>query len=318
MKLILITLISIYFAGCINNPQTIEDSQNKKDSTTVIDTLYGRIIFADYHDDDFPPSRSTTIKLLDLSNYSRKTVRQFSGKRIWDFSVSFDSQNLAYYVEDYITNKIYVMSSSIDTTGNDTIIVSSDSYGSPALPNWTSDNRIAYLFGGGFSWQLKIQHEAVNIGRNFAASRVSFSKDGTKMAFSAYDDSVHSSLYVYDLVQSTTKLLVQSDTSYSISRISDPAISPDGQTIVFVKSYANVTEHWEFIDGATEIGTVRIDGNNIKMITKIGDPLADPTWSPDGKKIGFVLGNQIFVINPDGSGKKKLTNDIVNSFCWIK
>ena len=34
----------------------------------------------------------------------------------------------------------------------------------------------------------------------------------------------------------------------------------------------------------------------------------DPAWSPDGLRIAFVRGNDIWVMNADGSGQRRLTS----------
>ena len=39
------------------------------------------------------------------------------------------------------------------------------------------------------------------------------------------------------------------------------------------------------------------------------EPKFNPTWSPDGRKIAFGAGGEIYVMNADGSGKRRLTRN---------
>jgi serine/threonine-protein kinase len=79
-----------------------------------------------------------------------------------------------------------------------------------------------------------------------------------------------------------------------------PALSPDGQQLVFM---SRRTGNWE-------IFLADADGSNLQQLTE--DPAQDglPTWSPDGKVIAFVSnrGNQwaIWAMTPAGSDKQLL------------
>ena len=86
---------------------------------------------------------------------------------------------------------------------------------------------------------------------------------------------------------------------------SDPAWSPDGQTIAFVRLNASLGE---------PIYVVKADGSRLRNLTpKPVGAYAAPAWSPDGRKIAFVSdrdGNsEVYVMNADGSGKRNLTRD---------
>jgi TolB protein len=54
-----------------------------------------------------------------------------------------------------------------------------------------------------------------------------------------------------------------------------------------------------------------VDGSNLRRVTFQGNYNASPRWSPRGEKIVFMCrvgGNQICLINPDGSGSQQLTS----------
>jgi TolB protein len=97
-----------------------------------------------------------------------------------------------------------------------------------------------------------------------------------------------------------------------------PAWSPDGRTIVFVS--------WR--DGNGEVYAMDADGSSPRNLTR--NPAKDvrPAWSPDGHSIAFVSRrgpssrckpgpgrcgldrqSEIYVMNADGSRKRKLTRD---------
>jgi TolB protein len=54
-----------------------------------------------------------------------------------------------------------------------------------------------------------------------------------------------------------------------------------------------------------------VDGTNLRRVTFQGNYNSSPHWSPRGDKITFMCrlaGNQICLINPDGSGLQQLTS----------
>ncbi len=83
---------------------------------------------------------------------------------------------------------------------------------------------------------------------------------------------------------------------------SEPAWSPDGSRIAFVR----------FHGGKSDIYVMNSDGTDVTRLTTDGADSA-PAWSPDGSEIAFareVPGNQdIYVMDPDGSNVDRLTDD---------
>ena len=84
---------------------------------------------------------------------------------------------------------------------------------------------------------------------------------------------------------------------------SDPAWSPDGRKIAFVRLNAR---HGVYV--------VKADGSGLRNLTpKPVGAYADPAWSPDGRKIAFVSerdGNsEVYVMNANGSGQRDLTRN---------
>ena len=66
-------------------------------------------------------------------------------------------------------------------------------------------------------------------------------------------------------------------------------------------------------EGKFEIYTMRADGSDARRLTNNAAFDAGPTFSPDGRRIGFVShrdGNyEIYLMNADGTDQQRLTHD---------
>ena len=86
-----------------------------------------------------------------------------------------------------------------------------------------------------------------------------------------------------------------------------PVPASDGTGISFVHT------PWPFSGGLPEIYVVNSDGSNQTNLTN--EPAGDwnPSWGPDGTKIGFYSkrdGNyEIYVMDADGFGQTRLTDN---------
>jgi dipeptidyl aminopeptidase/acylaminoacyl peptidase len=88
----------------------------------------------------------------------------------------------------------------------------------------------------------------------------------------------------------------------------NPAWSADGTKIAF-----NCVHRFSY-----EICTMNADGSGLRQLTP-SDGLDgfQPVWSPDGTKIAFLTNRDIYVMNPDGSGVSRLTNDATIEFAPV-
>ncbi len=95
---------------------------------------------------------------------------------------------------------------------------------------------------------------------------------------------------------------------WSLGRLSDPQVSPDGVTILYGVTYYSIDQN----RGNRELYTVNLDGTGLKRLTKTPESEFNAVWRPDGKKIGYLSSAsgsvQLWEMNPDGSGKKQISD----------
>lgn len=128
-----------------------------------------------------------------------------------------------------------------------------------------------------------------------------WSPDRRQIAFTRLPPSDGSQLMVMNADGSDIRVILTPGVEYA----SGASWSPDGTSLVFANNDPNE-------DGIYRIG---LDGSNMTNLTAdlIGD-VYSPDWSPDGTRIAFGYSkssdqSDIWLMNPDGSGKTNLTND---------
>lgn len=130
-------------------------------------------------------------------------------------------------------------------------------------------------------------------------SHPTWSPDSQRIAFSCYWQAP----LQYDLcIIKTDGTGLQRLTNNAAVELS-PAWSPDGNTIAFV-TYGT--------GGQPQIVTMNTTGGNITPLTEG----LDPAWSPQGSKIVFAGSDGLFTINPDGSGRARLTTGEHHDPAW--
>jgi len=80
-----------------------------------------------------------------------------------------------------------------------------------------------------------------------------------------------------------------------------PAWSPNGRTIIFLKRNTDRSR--------SQLWNMNRHGRQRQLTfdATIRDQL--PDWRPDGKRIAYQAGNDIWLINPDGTGQVNITNN---------
>ena len=108
-----------------------------------------------------------------------------------------------------------------------------------------------------------------------------------------------------------TSLVVAQDTRrftiqelLKVRRVADPQVSPDGKHVAFTIGDVNFDANRV----VTQIYVMTMaTGAEIKRLTSGDSSASGPRWSPDGKKIAYVTGGQIWVMDDDGEDKEQVT-----------
>jgi TolB protein len=200
------------------------------------------------------------------------------------------------FVAEYKGGKgIYIM----DWDGNR--ITSTGLKGNIILsPHWSRDGtKLIYSAERNRQWGIYLL-DFINMrekkvffskGTNIAGD---FFPEGNSFVFSSSKDGTPD-LYVKNLKENNITKLTS---SYGIEV--SPAVSPDGKYIAFVSDRG----------GSPQIYIMRRDGSDVRRITFKGSYNTSPSWSPKGDRIVFAGRqgtNQIFIVNPDGTGLTQLT-----------
>jgi dipeptidyl aminopeptidase/acylaminoacyl peptidase len=89
-----------------------------------------------------------------------------------------------------------------------------------------------------------------------------------------------------------------------VGRTTSPTFSPDGREVAVVADLTGIPQVW----------VVPVEGGWPRLVTTGNDPVAFVAWSPKGDWLAFTLlpggglNAQIFLVRPDGSGLRRLTD----------
>jgi WD40-like Beta Propeller Repeat len=189
-------------------------------------------------------------------------------------------------------------------------------------PAWSPDGRrIAYTSGGSiFVMNADGSGQGSLTGPGNSDLYPAWSPDGTKIAFVRLPDCAPGNCQEADIyVMNADGSGVNRVTNGNGLPESHLDWSPDGTMIAF----SGMT------GGLPHVYTVKPDGSGETRLTDVSTMDEGPSWSPDGRKIafhsyrdagppsscGFGCDGEIYLMNPDGSGQTRITNEPqVNSF----
>lgn len=202
--------------------------------------------------------------------------------------------------------------------GSEQVNISNNKKSADSEPWWSPDGsqlafqsfragpaNIFVMNGDGSEVQQLTEHEAVEGG-------VRWSPDGSRIAFYSFRRQKDGLMWVMSIDDSDPQPVLQGQEP-GPEMVCGGGFPggwfPDGQRILFRGSEGET--------GALQICSVKPDGSDIKVIhSESGVMSYFPTLSPDGRKIAFTSdrdGNlEIYVMNSDGSGLRRLTDDPSN------
>ncbi len=95
---------------------------------------------------------------------------------------------------------------------------------------------------------------------------------------------------------------------WAVKRVGSPALSPDGQQVVFTVQEWSVDKN----KSTTNLWLVAVDGGEPRRLTTANVTDTAPTWSPDGTRIAFLSkrgddeNNALYVMRRDGGEAEKI------------
>ena len=131
----------------------------------------------------------------------------------------------------------------------------------------------------------------------------SWSPDGAKIAFVSNrnnENKDHRQIWVIDADGKNPIRLTDGLVDWG------PDWSPDGTKIVY--DTVRVPEDHHLAPGG--ITVMDAEGTNKRLVKNARG--IHPSWSPDGKRIAFISGRRIYVIDVDGRHRRRLTRDVVH------
>ena len=104
--------------------------------------------------------------------------------------------------------------------------------------------------------------------------------------------------------------LLTSEILLTLKSLSYYRYSPETQKILYLTSQKDLKENKTF----NELFIMNVDGTEVKLISEPGKNIYEPQFILRGEKIAFIQNEAIYIMNNDGSQKKKISENIkINS-----
>jgi Tol biopolymer transport system component len=134
-----------------------------------------------------------------------------------------------------------------------------------------------------------------------------FSPDGRRIAFISLREGPDRDIWVMNADGSSPINLFPNNSSGELS----PHWSPDGKKLVFI------TDLFDPVT-ANDLGTINPDGTGLARLSSLPQNEVTPSYSSDGTRIIFGIGQDIWVMNADGTSPVNLTaNSSLNTISAV-
>lgn len=90
----------------------------------------------------------------------------------------------------------------------------------------------------------------------------------------------------------------------AVKMVSDPQISPDGQWVIYAVTRADLAANAR----TTQTFVASAAGASPRAFPDDTTRAADARWSPDGKRVAYVAGDQLWVADATGANRSQLTH----------
>lgn len=102
---------------------------------------------------------------------------------------------------------------------------------------------------------------------------------------------------------------------WSLARVSLYDVSPNGTQVLYGVTKYNISENRSYHD----LYTIAADGSNDGVPLQLTNTSAneyEARFRPDGQKIGYLLGGNLWEINPDGTNARRVSDLNMNGFLY--
>ncbi|MDE6268472.1 MAG: S9 family peptidase [Muribaculaceae bacterium] len=90
----------------------------------------------------------------------------------------------------------------------------------------------------------------------------------------------------------------------ALGRVTEPQVSPDGKKVLYGISYESVDENRSNRD----LYVINIDGTDPVRITSTPSSENNACWLDEGKRIAYLSGGQLWIMNADGTAAQQIGN----------